>query len=127
MTVAQLRRALEPAVELGHYRIWRWDEVPRAAITWAWLSAETERKFVVGNTLDPNDWRSGKRLWIVDLMAPYPGLSAQIGRWLMVPGNFAERSFTFRRIKDGMKTRRIVEVDFERESKARILTDADFA
>ncbi|MEM0950191.1 MAG: toxin-activating lysine-acyltransferase [Pseudomonadota bacterium] len=126
MSMGQFRRAIEPAVELGQYRIWRFDDVPRAAITWAWLSEETERAFVRDRRLDPNAWDSGDRLWLVELIAPYPGLAHQIARWAMIPGQFAERSFTFLRVREGDDVRRIVEIDFERASKARIMTAEAF-
>ncbi len=126
MGLGQFRRAIEPAVEQGQFRIWRFDEVPRAAITWAWLSQDAERAFVRDRRLDPNAWRSGNRLWLIELIAPYPGLAAQIARWAMVPGQFAERSFTFLRVREGDALRRIVEIDFERPSKARIMSAESF-
>lgn len=127
MSVANLRSAFETAIELDQYRIFRFDGVPRGLITWAWLSAEAERKYVAGDLLDAADWQSGDRLWLIDMIAPYKGLAASITRWVMVPGQFTDASFKFRRIGPGNTTRRIVNIDFARpHDKARILSDADF-
>lgn len=128
MSVANLRSAFEAPIELGQYRIFRFDEVPRGLFTWAMLSPEAEKRYVTGGILDPSDWRSGPRLWLIDLIAPYRGLTASISRWIMVPGNVTDTSFMFRRVSDKKSTRRIVHVDFHRpDGKAEILTEADFA
>lgn len=127
MSVANLRSAFEAPVELDQYRVFRFDGVPRGLITWAWLSPEAERKYVSGDLLDPADWQSGDRLWLIDMIAPYKGLAGSITRWVMVPGQFTDASFNFRRAGHDNTTRRIVNIDFSRpDDKARILTDADF-
>jgi cytolysin-activating lysine-acyltransferase len=127
-SLASLRPALEPPLILGQVRVFRFDEVPRGFFTWAWLSPEAERKLVTGGQLDPDDWRSGEKLWLIDLVAPYQGLTQGIVRWIMEPGNFAEREFFFRRVSGDRDTRRIVHIDFTRpDDKATILTAADFA
>jgi cytolysin-activating lysine-acyltransferase len=126
-SLAALRPAFEPPLILGQVRVFRFDEVPRGFFTWAWLSPEAERKLVTGGQLSPADWRSGDRLWLVDLVAPYRGMTQGIVRWIMEPGNFAEREFCFRRVTGTNQTRRIVRIDFTRpQDKATILTEADF-
>ncbi len=40
------------------------------------MGVETERKYVSGALLNPEDWRSGGRLWLIDIIAPYRGLTA---------------------------------------------------
>ena len=127
MSVANLRSAFEPPIALNQYRLFRFDNVPRGLITWARLSAEAERRYVAGELLQPRDWQSGDRLWLLDMIAPYRGLAAGITRWVMVPGQFAERRFTFRRVGQDHKTRRIVTIDFDRpDDKARVMTEAEF-
>ncbi|AHM03546.1 RTX toxin-activating lysine-acyltransferase (type I secretion system) [Roseibacterium elongatum DSM 19469] len=98
MQLAVLRRYIEPPVMLGQFRIFRIDEVPRAAVTGGFLSETAERKLIAGDALDPEDWRAGDRMWIIDLMAPYKGLTRGIVRWLMVPGNLTRDSFRFRHV-----------------------------
>jgi len=126
MPVAMLRAALEPPLVLGQYRIFRFDDVPRGMFTWARLSEEAERRYVAGGQLAPEDWRSGERLWLIDIIAPYRGVAAGIARWVMKSGNVTDADFRFRRVEGARDTRRIVEVDFRRPRKARILTPADF-
>ena len=121
MSVANLHEAFQTPILLGQYRIFRFEDIPRGLFTWAWFSADAEQKYVSGQSLDPQDWRSGDRLWIIDLIAPYRGLTASMVRWIMVPGNFSERRFFFRRVKNGHDTRRIVGIDFATpENKARV-------
>ncbi len=127
MTMANLRSAFETPIALDQYRIFRFDGVPRGLITWAWMSAEAERKYVSGDLLDPEDWQSGDRLWLIDMIAPYKGLAASITRWVMVPGQFAETTFRFRRVGADNTTRRIVTIDLTRpDDKARVVSEAAF-
>lgn len=127
MSVANLRAAMEPPIELGQFRIFRFDGIPRGMFTWAHLGAEAETRLVSGQALLPEDWNSGGRLWLIDLIAPYPGMTAAMARWVMTRGNLTDGEFLFRRVKNGRETRRIVHVDFRwTDSKARMLTNADF-
>lgn len=80
MTAAQLREAFEPAVMTGQYRIFRFDGVARGLITYAFLGYNAEYRYLAGKVLRPRDWRSGRQLWITDIIAPYPGAD---------PGDFA--------------------------------------
>ncbi len=126
MPMGVLRTYLEPAVELGQYRLFRFDEVPRGMFTWAYLNAAAEEKLITGEPLAPEDWRSGERMWIIDLIAPYKGLMRSIGRWMMERGNVSETGFSFRRVEGENLTRRIVQVDFTADRLARVLTDEQF-
>jgi cytolysin-activating lysine-acyltransferase len=126
MTVGGLRSYLEPTVELGQFRIFRFDDVPRGMYTWAWLSPDAERKLVEGTPLDPDDWNSGNRLWIIDMIAPYKGLTANIVRWIMRPGNLTEKDFWFRRVAGANRTRRIVHIDFGADRLSRVYDEKDF-
>lgn len=126
MNVNTLRTYLEPPIELGQFRVFRFDDVPRAMYTWARLDRQAERKLVNGDPLGPNDWRSGNRLWIVDLIAPYKGLTHSIGRWVMKKGNFSDTEFLFRRVSGVNDTRRIVHVDFERDKLGKIYSASEF-
>jgi cytolysin-activating lysine-acyltransferase len=125
--LAQIRAAFEPPLVLGQIRVFRFDDVPRGFYTWALLSAEAERRYVTGEALLPEDWRSGNRLWLIDLIAPYRGLTSGIVRWVMTPGNFTDRAFHFRRVTQGNRTRRIVHIRLDRpDDKAEVMTEAQF-
>ena len=126
MAVSQLRSYLEPPLLLGQFRLFRFDGVARGMYTWAWLSPQAEHKLVSGEQLGSEDWNSGKRLWIIDLIAPYKGLTSSMVRWIMTPGNFAGDEFLFRRVSDTNRTRRIVHINLRSRQKAAILSNEDF-
>ena len=78
-----VRRLLQPPVNLGFFNIMQVDNVPRAAIVWAFLNADTERRLVEHGFLDPADWLSGDRMWIIQVLAPYgPQLGGHVSKWL---------------------------------------------
>jgi len=126
MSVRVLHSYLEPPVLSGQFRVFRFDDVPRAMYTWAWLGPEAERKLIEGEPLARTDWQSGGHLWIIDLIAPYRGLTASIVRWIMQRGNFAERDFYFRRVEGDNRTRRIVHIDFDAARLSRVYGGAEF-
>lgn len=127
MPVHALRAALEAPILLGQYKVFRFDDVPRGVITWARMSPEAEGRYVRGEPFQTGDWQSGDRLWLIDLIAPYKGLTASMVRWVMIRGNFTSREFLFRRVVGNRQTRKIVHIDFDRpEGKAKLLTPESF-
>ena len=125
MSTATLRTYLEPPLELGQFRVFRCDGVPRGMYTWAWLSPEAERKLIRGEALAPADWRSGDHLWIVDMVAPYRGMTKSMVRFVMPPGNFTDREFYFRRVRGDNTTQKILHINFRSRKLARVLRDED--
>lgn len=126
MPVAQLRSYLETPLVLGQFRLFRFDGVARGMYTWGWLSDEAERRLVTGEQLTPADWNSGERLWIVDIMAPYKGMTSSMVRWIMQKGHFTDQEFLYRRVGEGNRTRRIVHIDFRRQELAKVYSEAAF-
>ena len=126
MSMATLRTYLEPPIALGQFRVFRFDDVPRGMYTWAFLDAQAERKLIQGEPLAGQDWNSGNRLWIIDMIAPYRGLMHSIGRWIMQPGNLTNDEFLFRRVAGNNDTKRIVHVDFHADRLARIYSGPEF-
>ena len=126
IAVSQLRSYIEPPLLLGQFRIFRFDGVARGMYTWAHLDGEAERRLITGEALRPEDWNSGDRLWIIDLIAPYRGLTASMVRWIMEPGHFTTQDFWFRRVSDDNETRRVVHIDFRRRNLSRVLTEEAF-
>lgn len=128
MDVAGLRATFEPPLVLGQYRIFRFDEVPRAIYTFALLSPEAERRYVGGEVLAPEEWRApGGRLWLMDIVAPYRGLMISLARWGMKPGNVSTSGFFLRRVEGSRATRRIVEVRFENgRTRMRVRKEGEF-
>lgn len=126
MSVDQLRAYLEPPLLLGQFRLFRFDGVARGMYTWAWLDAQAERRLITGQPLAPQDWTSGDRLWIIDIMAPYKGLTGSMVRWIMQRGHFTDTEFFFRRVGADNRTRRIVHIDFRRPDLAQVYSEAAF-
>ncbi|KMW60145.1 hypothetical protein AIOL_000298 [Candidatus Rhodobacter oscarellae] len=79
----QIRRLIQPPVDLGFYKILELDGVPRAAVLWAFLNPETEHDLVHHGRILPKSWLSGDRMWIVEIIAPYnQQLGATAMNWL---------------------------------------------
>ena len=126
MSVGQLRDYLEPPLLLGQFRLFRFDGVARGMYTWGWLDVGAERRLITGQPLAPQDWTSGDRLWIIDIMAPYKGMTASMVRWVMGKGHFTEKEFFFRRVDNDNRTRRIVHIDFRRRDLAKVFSETAF-
>ena len=61
-----------PAVKHGRYRIYKRDGMPIGYVGIARLSKEIEDVWVSGKyVLQPDDWVSGDRIWILQFVAPF--------------------------------------------------------
>lgn len=50
-------------------------EYPISFVSWAFLDEAAEKRlFDNGGKLRPEDWNSGDRLWIIDIVAPFGGV-----------------------------------------------------
>jgi len=69
--LAELEWLVLPALQTGQYRLFQRDGMPIAYASWAMVGDEVEARLVSGVfKLKPADWRSGDRLWLIDLIAP---------------------------------------------------------
>ena len=66
-------RMVIPALMLGQLMmVHDQNRHPVAYCSWAMLDAETELKYILNpNSLQPCDWRSGDRLWMIDFISPF--------------------------------------------------------
>src|SRR2546428_4555367 len=72
---ADLEYRVAPPLMMQQFRLYRRDNVPVAFVSWALLTEEVEKRVQSGAwRLQPADWRSGDRLWGVDLVAPHGGV-----------------------------------------------------
>lgn len=125
MPLGGMRDVFEIPIQLGHFRVFRFDDVPRALITWAKLDHDAEQKYLRGDVLAASDWTSGNRLWLMDFIAPYKGLTRGISRWIMTPGNLTTDAYYFRRSHKDGSTRKIMRVDLRTpDDKSHIFTEA---
>lgn len=76
-TIGDLEWMVMPAILLEQFRVFHGEKTPVGVAIWAYLSEEAERRMndaVMagrGARLRPDDWKSGDRLWLVDLVAPF--------------------------------------------------------
>jgi len=71
-------RVLLP-VALRQFRLFRHKGAPVGYAAWAYLDEETEKRIQKGDLkLRPEDWRSGDRPWLLDLVAPFGGAERMV-------------------------------------------------
>ncbi len=100
--MGRVRRVIQPPIDLGLYKVFYQDKVPRAAVTWAFLGPEQEKQFARGEGLRPSDWLSGPQLWIMDIYAPYGlGTGRDVLRWLMSTVSKQHNLVRSPRVKEG--------------------------
>lgn len=72
--VADIEWMIVPPMTLNQYKLYMKEEAPLAYASWAFVDEETEKRLLSGRVrLSPKDWRSGDRLWLIDLVAPFGG------------------------------------------------------
>ena len=65
-----------PAILMEQFRVFHGDNHPLGFALWAYLSEDAEARLAGavaaggGARLRPDDWKSGDRLWLVELVAP---------------------------------------------------------
>ena len=67
--------AILPALNLRQFKLYRKEGtmVPVALAIWARLSPEAEARYLETRRLQPQEWNSGDRLHIIDVIAPFGG------------------------------------------------------
>lgn len=93
VTTRVLMRNTIPPIALKQYVIIYDDGYPVAYVSWAFFSAESERKYIhEPSMLDPKDWNSGERLWFIDFISPFSYRhTVALKSWLKknFPGRYA--------------------------------------
>jgi len=70
-SLADLEWMVMPALLLRQYRLFHDEGRPVGAALWAFLSEEAEAKFSEKPLrLRPDEWKSGDRCWVIELIAP---------------------------------------------------------
>jgi cytolysin-activating lysine-acyltransferase len=69
---------MTPAL-LQQYRLYYASDRPMGVLFWGFVDEEVEKRLVTGSAkLRPQDWKSGDKLWIVDIVAPFGGTEEMI-------------------------------------------------
>lgn len=77
LTIADLEAMVMPPILHQQFRIFRKDDKPFAFALWAHLSEEVETRLIQSQknqqkfSLQPDEWKSGERLWLIELVSPF--------------------------------------------------------
>lgn len=47
--------------------------LPLAFVSWAYMSEQAEERYINSQRIAPGDWKSGDRVWLIDLLTPFGG------------------------------------------------------
>src|SRR5262245_54605554 len=80
---------------------------PIGVALWARVSEEVEARLAQGVTkLRPQDWKSGERLWVVEVIAPFGGQDAMVAD--LKAKVFPTEALKVLALKEGRKEVRVV-------------------
>lgn len=112
IALRNMRRLMQPPIDLRFYKVLYLDDVPRAAITWAYLTEEAERKLLItGEAIAPADWAGGQNLWLMEVIAPYKegNLGAQLTKRFLAAVKPPHDTVRFARFASPGKLKHVVE------------------
>lgn len=127
LTIADLEWSVMPAILNEQFRIFRFgplpgvenidpaslapgidragiEQMPLGVALWAWLSEQAEAKVERGERLELADWKSGDRLWLLELIAPFATTQNKLAEAMLadlVSGPFAGLRFSLHRTDPG--------------------------
>lgn len=105
--IESLMQWVAPALLMKQCRLYRKQGKPWAFVSWAYMSKEVEEAYVMYPPgLQPKDWRSGERLWLLDVIAPFGG-SREVARDLR-SGLFKDQVGRALRVKPGHNEMKII-------------------
>ena len=77
--LADLEWLLMPPLMLGQCKLYMKKRYPISFASWAFLDQAAEDRLTANaGRLRPEDWQSGDRPWLIDLVAPFGGLDAML-------------------------------------------------
>jgi cytolysin-activating lysine-acyltransferase len=78
--ISDLEWLVMTPVLLQRFRLFYDQSKPIGVAFWATVDAEVEARLAAGTTrMRPQDWKSGDRLWVVEVIAPFGGAEAMVG------------------------------------------------
>lgn len=131
IALRDIRLLVQPPVDLRFYHVEYIEGVPRAAITWAFLSEAAEAKLIGGQMNAPAEWASGDRAWIMEVIAPYQegNLGARITKGLLAALRPETKTIRFPRYAAPGQLRHVTEYRRRRGNKwtSKRIAAADFS
>jgi cytolysin-activating lysine-acyltransferase len=76
------------------------EQMPLGVAFWGLLSDAAEAKVEAGERLDANDWKSGDKLWLLELITPFATPDNKLGEAMLadlLQGPFAGKKFSLHR------------------------------
>jgi cytolysin-activating lysine-acyltransferase len=138
LKVKDLTASIAPAILKGQFRIFRFgptpafansdpsdflklgmsreelEHLPLGVALWALLSEDAEARLEVGERLSADDWTSGDRLWLVEMISPFSTPENKLSEVMLldlVNGPFKGRAFSLHRTDPVTGVRKKVMVD----------------
>jgi len=73
--ISDLEWLLLPPLVSDQCKLYMKKEYPISFVSWAYLDEAAEKRLLKnGGKLRPEDWQSGDRLWLIDIVAPFGGV-----------------------------------------------------
>lgn len=77
--LSDLEWLLLPPLVRNQCKLYTKEEFPISYASWAFLNAPAEKRLMAnGGRLRPEDWSSGDKLWIIDIVAPFGGIETML-------------------------------------------------
>lgn len=105
--LADIEWLVMPPLTLSQYRLFYADGKPVGVAFWAFVSEEVEQRLAGGGRLGASEWRSGDRVWLVEVVAPFGGQDRMLAD--LQKTALADRKFRYMRTASNGK-RETVEV-----------------
>ncbi len=67
-TYADLYNHISPSINLNQYKLFEDEKGVYGFVNWAYLSKEAENFYLKRLTINKQDWKSGNRLWLYDII-----------------------------------------------------------
>ncbi|RUA00255.1 MAG: toxin-activating lysine-acyltransferase [Deltaproteobacteria bacterium] len=77
--ISDLEWLLLPPLMLKQCKLYTEKGFPISYISWAFLNETVEKRLIKNcGRLSPEDWESGSRLWLIDVVAPFGGVERML-------------------------------------------------
>lgn len=76
--LADLEWLVMPPLMHNQYRLFYGKGQPVGVAFWAFVTETVEQRLAAGGRIGTDDWRSGDRLWLVELVAPFGNQEAML-------------------------------------------------
>lgn len=107
LKISDIEWLLMPAILLEQYRVFHHEKTPIGFALWAFLSEEVEKRMnddmEQGKRimLTPQEWKSGERLWLMEMIVPTANEQNKLTHILMadlIKNVFKDKPFKFHQI-----------------------------